>query len=160
MNNLTANSIVSLFETTKEQRISFVAQIINNLQSGMISPLQLHLQVKGMEEVVKSILADKNYKDEILREAEKHGNSFKYMNAEWTIRETGVEYDYESCKDPIMAALAEQMAELTLKIKDRQVFLKSIPREGVTMVDEDTGEVHHIKPPNKKGTTSVTVKLK
>lgn len=157
---MAATSVTSLFETTKEQRLSFVESLMSNLTSGTIDPKKLHLQVKGMEEIVKLILDNKEYKGILLDDATKYGNSFSYLNAEWNVKETGVSYDYSACNDPILTNIQQQIAELELRLKDRQTFLKSVSRDGATLVDEETGEVFHVKPPIKKSTTSVTVKLK
>jgi hypothetical protein len=62
--------------------------------------------------------------------------------------ESGVKYDYSS--DPIASELME-------KLKERQEFLKSIPVDGITEVDEETGEVRKIYRPAKKSTTTFKI---
>lgn len=157
---ISAPSIAALFETTKEQRASFVERILDSLLTGNADPLKLHLQIKSMEEIVKSILDNKEYKDAILGDASRHGKKFTHMNADWDIREMGVSYDYDNCGDPVLQSLMDSHAEITAKLKERQKFLQTIPQEGATIVNEDTGEVFKITPPVKKSTTTVTVKLK
>jgi hypothetical protein len=39
---------------------------------------------------------------------------------------------------------------LTAKVKEREAFLKGLPYEGMTVVDEVTGEVSKVYPPAKK----------
>jgi hypothetical protein len=48
MNDLTTTGILSLLDTTKEQRASFVADLIDKLQDGLADPVKVHLQVKKM----------------------------------------------------------------------------------------------------------------
>jgi len=81
-NELSTTSILSLFETTKEQRESFALDLIDKIDSGNVDPLKVHLQVKCMEDVVKLINANTNYKKAILESAENVGQkSFQFHNA-------------------------------------------------------------------------------
>jgi hypothetical protein len=159
MDSISAPSIVSLFETTKEERKSFVQQVVSNAVDGNANMLQLHKQVKAMEDIVKSILASPEYKNELLAEAQKHGKSFKYLNDDWSIKESPAQYDFDACNDPIYTELNNELTKLEERISTRKEFLKAIPIEGVTMVVEDTGEVLKIYPPIKKSTTIVTIKM-
>lgn len=160
MDNLTPTSIVALFETNKAQRELFVNQVVNNVLSGDTDVMKLHKQVKAMEEVVKEITSNKAYKSHLLECAMLHGKSFDYMGDEWSVRETGVTYDFDNCDDKLLNEMNTKMEELMGAIKARQAWLKALPAEGATIVDEETGEVYKLNPPIKKSTTAVTIKLK
>ena len=148
---------LSLFETTKSERQDFAQRVVNGLKDGLSDPLKVHLQVKCMEDLIKQITSHPDYKDLTLDEAAKYGKSFEHYNAKFEIKEMGVKYDYSNCGDPIYNRLAEELAELEKKVKDRQAFLKAV-QPGTELLIED--EVIVLYPPIKTSTTSITVNLK
>lgn len=150
-------SFLSLFETTKADRQVFVDSIILGLKEGHSDPLKVHLQVKCMEDFIKQITSHPDYKDLTLDEAAKYGKSFEHYNAKFEVKEMGVKYDYSNCGDFIYNRLAEELAELEKKVKDRQAFLKAV-QPGTELLIED--EVIVLYPPIKTSTTSITVNLK
>jgi len=113
--------------------------------------------VKCMEDFIKQITSHPDYKDLTLDEAAKYGKSFEHYNAKFEVKEMGVKYDYSNCGDPIYNRLAEELAELEKKVKDRQAFLKAV-QPGTELLIED--EVIVLYPPVKTSTTSITVNLK
>ena len=148
---------LSLFETTKAERQDFAQSVVNGLKEGLSDPLKVHLQVKCMEDLIKQITSHPDYKDLTLDEAAKYGKSFEHYNAKFEIKEMGGKYDYSNCGDPIYNRLAEELAELEKKVKDRQAFLKAV-QPGTELLIED--EVIVLYPPVKTSTTSITVNLK
>ena len=148
---------LSQFETTKAERQDFAQSVVNGLKEGLSDPLKVHLQVKCMEDLIKQITSHPDYKDLTLDEAAKYGKSFEHYNAKFEIKEMGVKYDYSNCGDPIYNQLAEELAELEKKVKDRQAFLKAV-QPGIELLIED--EVIILYPPIKTSTTSITVNLK
>jgi hypothetical protein len=58
---LSTTGILSLFETSKSERKSFVQDVINRLDSGEIEPLKVHLQLKAMEDVITQFTDKKKY---------------------------------------------------------------------------------------------------
>ncbi len=160
-NELTTTSILSLFETTKDQRESFVSDVISKINDGFIDPLKIHLQVKCMEDIVKQINADKVYKDAVLTASGAMGQkSFQFHNAKFEIKEVGVKYDFTQCADPVLSRLHQQQAETDNAVKDRETMLKTISQSGMVITDDETGETVTIYPPAKSSTTSVAVTLK
>lgn len=160
-NELTTTSILSLFETTKEQRQSFALGIIDALQAGEVDPLKVHLQVKCMESIIKLLNENTIYKQSILEAAEKHGQkSFEYMNSKVEIRETGVKYDFEKCNDKEWEFLDSHSKAIDNDLKEREKFLKTVSAKGLEIVDKFTGELVTIYPPSKSSTTSVAITLK
>ena len=154
---LATTTDLSLFETTKSERQDFAQSVVNNLKDGLSDPLKVHLQVKCMEDLIKQITSHPDYKDLTLDEATKYGKSFEMHNAKFEVKEMGVKYDYSNCGDPIYNRLAEELAELEKKVKDRQAFLKAV-QPGTELLIED--EVIVLYPPIKTSTTSITVNLK
>jgi hypothetical protein len=154
------SSLLALFETTKTEREEFVTMILDTLNDGQISPLDLHLQVKCMEDLIAQLKDQQKYKDAVLNDAEHHGKKFTYKNAAIDIREVGTKYDYTNCNDDELNQLTEQSIELAAKLKARQKFLQLSPIEGTSILNEATGEVTKVYPPSKTSTTSVVVSLK
>lgn len=160
-NELTTTSILSLFETNKEQRQSFALGIIDALQAGEVDPLKVHLQVKCMESIIKLINENTIYKQSVLEAAEKHGQkSFEYMNSKVEIKEVGTKYDYSRCNDRQWELLDSNERSAAFYLKERESFLKTVPAQGLEIVDKITGEMVTIYPPSKSSTTSVAITLK
>ena len=156
---LSTVNILSLFETSKAERASFVSDVISRLNDGVADAIKVHLQVKAMEDVVKSLNDNKEYKALVLDAAEKNGKKFTYQNAEFSIKEVGTKYDYTLCGDSMLNDAQKQLDELSEKVKSRQKFLQMIDVAGLDIITEE-GEAVKIYPPSKTSTTSVAVSLK
>lgn len=157
MQDLQAQSILSLFQTTKAQRTSFVNMIREAATDGNAKPLNILLQAKCMAEVAKAITDDPTLKDLYLSEGVKEGKKFTYLNAEFQQKEVGTKYDYSDCNNPVLSDLLAQQEVLTAKIKEQETLLKSIPT-GQEIVHAETGCM--MKAPIKTSTTQLTVSLK
>ena len=160
-NELQTTSILSLFETTKEQRQTFAEDIVFRIENGDADPLKVHLQIRCMEELLATIKENTNYRNAVLDASEKmEGKSFQFHNAKFEIKEVGVKYDFSKCGDPIHANLTSIMEENKKLLKERETMLKTLPTKGMDIVDPSTGELVTIYPPSKTSTTSVAVTLK
>jgi len=158
---LSTTSILSLFETNKEQRQSFALGVVNALEEGNTDPLKVHLQVKCMEDIIKLLNSNTVYKKHILEAAEKYGQkTFEYQNSKVEIKEVGVKYDFSNCEDAVLQRLYAAQAELDAKVKARETMLKSVPVKGMIVTDEETGETFTVYPPSKSSTTSISITLK
>lgn len=172
---LSTKSILALFETDKEQRKTFVTDIINKLDEGQVNPLEVHLQVKAMEDIItqltstdpeknkENIEAAKKYKEHLADAFKNYNNgqkSFDFHNAKFTQMETGTKWHYENTNDPVITDLYKQRDELAAKIKERETFLQNVPEKGLVITDEATGETVTIYKPYKTSTTSISVRLK
>jgi len=73
--------------------------------------------------------------------------------------ETGTQYDFSKCNDPILASLEAQHEQIAEQLKARKEFLRTLPIEGLTVVDEETGEGSKIYPPSKSSNSSYKVTL-
>lgn len=165
-----AASYLAAFETTKEQRKSFVNDLLNSIDSGSVDPLRVHLHLKAIEDIIKQLTsldektnknveAAKKYRAHLLGAAEKYGNKFQLFNTEFAIKETGSKYDYSQCGDHELLMWQKELDALKARIDERQNMLKTLPAAGLQKVDNN-GEVFTIYPPSKSSTTSVTVTLK
>ena len=65
--NLITTTDLSLFETTKAERQEFAQSVIKGIKDGISDPLKVHYQVKCMEDIIKNITSDADYKKNDLR---------------------------------------------------------------------------------------------
>jgi hypothetical protein len=139
MNDLTTTGILGLLDTTKEQRASFVSDLVDKMKDGLADPVKVHLQVKKMEDLLTQIKENKEYRDLVMDEAVKYGKKFEMYGAAFELRAGAGRYDFSN--DP-------EHAELKEKLKQRESFLKTIPAAGMQTVTK-YGEVVTLYPPNK-----------
>lgn len=168
---LSAPAILSLFETDKQQRSSFVQKLVEAIEDGDINPLEAHLQLKAMEDIISSLTNRdeaknklnyeyaKRYHRLLMDEVDKYGKAFEFHQSKITIGEVGTKYDYSVCNDPELTELQSRLDALSEQVKAKQKFLHTIPEEGLQKVTED-GEVITLYRPTKTSTTSLKVSLK
>jgi hypothetical protein len=160
MEEMTAPSVLSLFDTDAEQRKAFAASVVRYVCSGTVPALNVHIQMKCMEDVIRKVLEDKIYRRLVLDEAMKFGEThFDYRNAGIAIKETGVRYDYSKCNDPAYIELLETFNHASKLLEEREKFLKTLPEKGMDIITQD-GEAIKIYPPAKSSSTSTVVTLK
>lgn len=165
-NELRATSILSLMQTTKAERKSFVAQVIDEMEAGNVNPLLIHCQVKSMQNLIDTFTEEKvggdlkkKYSKLVLEEAQKYEKRFEMHNATFEVKEAGTKYDWSKCGDPWLADAMARHEALGAEIKTRQEFLKTISGS-LEVVDQETGEAVTLYPPAKTSTTTVSVTLK
>jgi len=156
---LTTQGILSLFQTTKAERSTFIADVMERIENGTADAIKVHLQLKAMEEIVKSLTTNESYKTHLIDAAEKNGKKFVAFNAEFSIKEMGQRYDFTYCGDNELLEFYTQQDKLKYLIKEREDFLKKVPVSGMQKVT-DNGEVITLFPPSKTSTTTVAVTLK
>jgi len=156
---LTTQGILSLFQTTKAERTTFIADVMGRIENGTADPVKVHLQLKAMEEIVKTLTTNESYKTHLIDAAEKNGKKFMAFNAEFSIKEMGQKYDFTYCGDVELLEFYTQQEKLKYLIKELEDFLKKVPVSGMQKVTE-TGEVITLFPPSKTSTTTVAVTLK
>jgi hypothetical protein len=159
-NELTTTNILSLFQTTKEERASFVSDVITRIEEGAADPLKVHLQIKAMEDIVKTLNGNELYKSCLLSAAEKNGRKFNLYSAEFSIKEAGTSYDFNHCGHLELLNKLALIETLKGEAKEMQDMLKKLKQEGMLIVDEATGETYKVYPPIKSSTTTVQVVFK
>lgn len=163
---MSANSILSLFDSSKEQRMSFVMQILEDMDEGRKDPRLVHVNVKNMEDIL-DMLNDKKkypvtataYRKMLMDECEKYGKSFEFHNANFSIRGTGGKTDYSQCGDPTIIELEAEFEAAKAKLDERKKYLDNLPIKGVQSVDIETGQLTHLYPPSKPKSETVFVNL-
>ena len=141
-------------ETIKEHSINLLA----DLDNGYITPLQLAAQLKYFEDIIANIKEE--VRQRVVAEQSKYGKErMTFKGATFDVKEAGVKYDYSQCECTIWNDINKQIEALTEQRKEREAFLKSL-KERLTYVDESTGEIVTIYPPQKKSTTTYAITWK
>jgi len=141
-------------ETIKEQSVS----LLKDLDEGHISPLQLAAQLKFVEDIITNVKEE--LRQRVVAEQTKYGKErMTFKGATFDVKEAGVKYDYSQCECTIWNDINKQIEALTEQRKEREAFLKSL-RERLTYVDESSGEIVTIYPPQKKSTTTYAITWK
>lgn len=135
-----------------------VTTIAQNIKDGNYDSLKgLVLALKGKElfsELEKQLrpIAEYDYLNKIGKNYQLHDTSIDEAA-------TKTEYDFSVCQDPVYNELEKQAAEVKEKIDERKKFLKTITKK-MTIVDEETGEVSTLYPPNKLQKMGLKVTIK
>lgn len=133
-------SYITQFGLTKSQIEFFAGKALEEIDSGRYNPLEIHLCLKAMEELVKRI--KEGIADQVLTEAEKYGKSFYYLGARVQLTERRT-YDYS--KD-------DTWSQINRSLKQREELLKYLTGP---LADTETGDI--INPVSYK-ITSVIMK--
>jgi hypothetical protein len=108
-----------------------------------------------MEFFIKKLKDNPEYYNYLSYEVAKYGNAHTTATGtKMELAEVGVKYDYVFCEDDVYNELIVKRMALDEQIKDREKFLKTLPIEGIEIVDEE-GVVKRIYPPSKSSTSSV-----
>jgi hypothetical protein len=159
LSEMSATSILSLFETTKSQRQSFKEQVIEAVLSGNAKPLDVQLNIKTNEEIMKSILADERFESAVMDEASRYpGKSFSHHNATFQVRDGKPSYDWSACEDLELDRLQAEFDKAKAALEERQRFLKNAPASGIETIYED--QLITVYPPAKSAPTIIAVTLK
>lgn len=160
-------STLALLNSNKTQRRNFCLQIVEQVENGDVDPIQVHIFLKNIEAIFKTLTDEKTgkefaerYKAALMNAVAKEaGNSFEKYNAKFQVKEAGTKYDWSACNDPLILQLMEKAEVLKKDIEARQEFLKNVPDSGIVLTDQETGETSTIYKPTKSSTTTVSVTL-
>ena len=152
-----AISQLTIFNTSKTGIEKYVNQCIHEVEAGILEPLHMAVYLKTMEKIVEGI--QKGIKEAALTEAQKYEKSFDFHGARIEQTELGTKYDYSTCQDIAWNKLDEEIKLLSEKKKQREAFLKTV-KDGMTLVEEETGETWKVFPPLKTSTTGIKITIK
>ena len=156
-------NIVQKFEqgmpTTKAQVTDIAFDLINKLDNGEISALQLLRNFKMIEKIQEQV--KESLMRAALNEADKNpGKEFEAHGVSFTKMEAATKYDYSKCGDEQYVAILSTEEKLKKEKTAREAFLKSIQGQ-FDLVDTDSGEiVATLYPPTKTSTSTLQVKIK
>lgn len=153
-----AMGVVRLFPSTQTQIDVFSDNIIQSVQNGEASPLETLVLLKALEKASERIM--KEIRENVITAAEKYPErTFEFAGASIEKGEVGVKYDYATCGDPVYEQRQSIMDAAKTLVDERTAFLRTL-KEPITIVDEGSGEIVTIRPPQKTSTTSVKVTIR
>jgi hypothetical protein len=150
----TALNYLTLWDLDRKQREVAANNILNEVLEGNANPLKVDVLLKKLEEMIKIIRANEEFKEAVQDEISLHGESVEMHGAISTIKEKPA-YDYEACKDEEYDILNKTYEYIGKKLKLRKKQLEK--REEI--IDEKTGEITNIPAP-RKAKTYHEIKLK
>ncbi len=146
---------------TTESINEIATSIINSVMDGDKPPLLVHAELAAIKSAIKEIESNKNYKDCVIGAIEAYGNDTPISKgASFQIRQSGVKYDYSLCNHGDYFELCKEIEALTEQRKELEKYLQSLPKGGATIVNESTGEVSKVYPPQRSSTDSIVVTFK
>jgi hypothetical protein len=159
-------AILTLSKSNAEQFHQQMRQMILNTGYGAFEYLEavnFFIKVKDYISGNKQakIPEDAELKSFIREEIAKHpkGKLVTNRGVIFELAETGTAYDFSLCQDAVLDQFQADYDALAEKLKARKEFLKTVPIEGLTVVDTDTGEASQIFPPSKSSNSSYKVSL-
>jgi hypothetical protein len=150
-----ALSVIYAAPSTYDEIHNFIYKAKQELLNGDYNPLDVEIQLKAMEEIIKQLRADDEIRQAVIDEAEKYGKSFDYRGCKISVREGGVKYDYNNCNDTTWSLLDAEDKAIAEAKKAREKYLQNLPPEGAITPD---GEA--ICRPAKTSKTTIAVTLK
>lgn len=124
------------------------------------TPLKVAEGLSAIESFIKEVKEDKRFKDYVREETSKYPKGFvSNSGAKIKCFEAGVKYDFTQCGDIAWEKMDAEMKGLKDRITEREEFLKTVPIEGMALVNESDGEVYRIYPPSKTSSSSYKITL-
>lgn len=151
-------SFEHLIDAKKSNIANAVTAITSEIEAGNYDSLKgLILAVKGKAlftdlEAALRPLANNSYLDKIEK-----GYSLHDVSVDQAATKT--EYDYSVCNCNEWKLLSELAVNSKKALKEREDFLKAL-KKPLTTVDEETGEVTTINPPNKLQSEGLKLTIK
>lgn len=150
-----ALSTITVFPSNKLEIAQYGRKLKSEILANDTDPLVILKQLKYVEKVIKDLLTDPELDDHFLQEGYRYeSKSFEHIECKFSIKETGVKYDYAACGDPVWNDLNDEMKALKEKMKAREKMLQGAA-DG--FVEPETGVFVNAAPKSSK--TKLTVIL-
>lgn len=157
MEPTTATGVLRILPSTLGEVARFCKAVVQSVMNGEANPLEVHVMLKTFEKASEAIQDE--IRSNVMTEMDKYSEkSIQAFGARVDKAETGVRYRYETSGDSeweIRKTLLEQAAA---SLKERELFLRTL-KEPMTVLNEETGEVTQIRPPQKISTSGLKVTL-
>ena len=153
----TTLSVINLLPSNKAQISVFKDTLKSEILANDKDPLPILVQLKMAEKTIAEILKDDEIDEHFLKEFLLYDKDEKVVvsGATLTVSEVGVKYNFGDCGDQVYNDLIKESEVLKEKIKERESYLKTIPKEGTVC------PIHgnFINRPSKSSKTKVIVRL-
>lgn len=135
-------------------------RFVQLIEDGDVNPLDTIVKMHAVGKLVEGVTKNIMVKDAVKAELEKYGTkTVKYNGVTFQMKEVGVKYDYSTCNDPVWIRLKVCFDIAAAALKEREDMLKMMPVEGMTVVDELTGEVFQAVRPTKSGESGYSITI-
>ncbi len=145
LTTLNKGDISDIVASVKEQ----VAEGNQDALDALIIAKKLSALGKQLEDGVKDYAYAKTYATK--------GQPYVHFGAKVEAAEVGTEYDYSDCNDEQLTILTEKANEANKALKERQEFLKTLPK--ATNIVTDDGEIVTINPAIKKSKSGYKISI-
>jgi flagellar motility protein MotE (MotC chaperone) len=161
-----AGDMIVLSKTNAQEFHEKMREMILETGYGMFEYLEVlkffenvNKQVKGDSQA--RIPEDKEFINAVRDELSKYekGKHTTARGVRFELAETGTNYDFSVCQDPILDLLEIELEEKKQAVAERKEFLKTIRKEGESILDQRTGEVNTVFPPKKNSKSSYKITL-
>jgi hypothetical protein len=135
-------------------------RMVQLIEDGEVNPLDAIVKMHAMGKLVEGVTKNIMVKDVVRAELERYGTkTVKYEGVTFQLKAVSTKYDYSVCNDPIWQRLKNNADIANAALKEREEFLKAIPLEGFTQVDQLTGEVCTTVRPEKRSEEGYSITI-
>lgn len=128
MNNNDNKGLAVVPRLAQLNHVTFAKDLTHAIKEGQLDPLMVHIFLKRIENIQKTLKDDKEVKELIKNEASKHnldGKTFEFMGAKLQVTSVHTAYNFESCNDPLWSNLNEIFERVKAMKTERETFLKA-----------------------------------
>lgn len=132
-----ALQVINLLPASKTRQDEFVSQVLSKVEEGEINPLSLETYLKAMEDVIKRIRKDAEFKESLGLEVDKHGEKEFRVGNSIVVKSSRTTWDYSA---------DDKWKRLDKEKKDHEKLLKALTEETAST---ESGEVYTPPTPKK-----------
>ena len=148
MEQMNVISLLRLMPDTKEEKAAFINRFVSEIEQGIVDPIPAYRLISTMKSLFEDMVKNESIREYVIDAI--HG--FPECVLKLQYRKS---YDYSTCGDSTYDSLYKEKKAIDAKLKQRELFLKSIPTNGT--IDPDTGEFIH---PASYNETEIITKAK
>jgi len=153
------SSYITVLPATRSEIFDFVERFRSEMAAGYIEATKVAIQLKAMEELIKTLRADKQIREIIMDEVDKYTEKqFEIQGTTFEKAETGVRYDFSNCGSSKWERLKKEKEKIDNELKEEEDFLKKLSFTDNIIADGETGEI--LNPPVRSSNTYVRITLK
>lgn len=150
--------VMRQFSISKTGIDVFSDGLIESVTEGELNALELRAMVKALEMILERV--NKATQENQLTAANLFpGNDFEAYGVKFTKGDVHTKYDYSTCGDPVWEKLTTIALQAAEQVKQREAFLRAV-KAPFSLLDEGTGEVSVISPPNVSRVPGLKVSVK
>jgi hypothetical protein len=136
----------------KAKMLAIINSVTDAVDNGEVKPIEAVITLCTFEKAIEQ--AKKLITPAVIDEITKYGKKAEMLGCELSLMEGGAVFEFDNCGDNHLIELMKTESNIKEEIKKRKDFLKAIPIDGTTIVDEETGETFKLFPPTKKSTST------